>query len=107
LTSRLSDKHPGARALLDQGFYALTWTDLALSHGTNNTDVKVVSANSMPIENGEIEADDLNTTILAKSEDGVQSVVGIVTTSMILTGSNKTRFPPTLPIQEILSCCWG
>ncbi len=92
MSSRFLDKQAVAGALLDQGVYALTWTDLALSHGAKDADIKIVSANSMPIKKGETEADDINTVILTKLEKGTQSAVGIVTTSMTLVGSNKPDF---------------
>jgi hypothetical protein len=75
MSSRFLDKQAGAGALVGQGEYALTWTDLALSHGSKDADIKAASANSMPIKKGEIEGDDINIIILTKSEKGTLQLV--------------------------------
>ena len=94
LSSRFLDKQAGAGALLDQGVYALTWADIALNHASSEATTRVVHANSLPVKAGQDDVDDINTIILSKSDtsSGSQSAVGIVTTSMSLTGSNKPPF---------------
>ena len=92
LSSRFLDKGAGAGALLDQGVYALTWADIALS-SIENTTTSVVYANTMPVRCGNNDVDDINTVVLSSTrKDGVQAAVGIITTSMTLTGSNKPSF---------------
>lgn len=82
--SRFLDKGAGAGSLLDQGVYALTWVDLALS-GTPDT--KVVHANSQSVPGRPNEVDDINTIILT-----TQKATAIVSTSMTLPGSSKPAF---------------
>lgn len=91
-TSRFLDKNVAAGALLDQGVYALTWADIALSNIENST-TSVLYANTMPVRCGNNDIDDINTVVLSSNkEDGTQAAVGIVTTSMTITGSNKIPF---------------
>ena len=93
VTSRFFDKEAGAGALLDQGVYALTWADIAL-HVSSNNNVNVIHANSMSIPGVADSIDDINTVVLASTDEpfGRQIAVGIVTTSMTLPGSNKPAF---------------
>ena len=93
VTSRFLDKEAGAGALLDQGVYALTWADVAL-HVSSNNKVNVIHANSMAVPGVADSIDDINTVVLASTDEqsGRQTAVGIVTTSMTLPGSNKPAF---------------
>lgn len=85
--SRFLDKKAGAGALLDQGVYALTWVDLALS-GTNPSDItSVVHANSQSVAGRPGDVDDINTIILTNS-----NATAIASTSMTLPGSSKPAF---------------
>jgi len=98
--SRFLDKAAGAGSLLDQGVYALTWADLALNglpSSQEGTKTEVVHALSMPVPGVKGEVDDINTVILAKSQNGDSGskhseAVAIVTTSMTLPGSSKPAF---------------
>ncbi|OQD72879.1 hypothetical protein PENDEC_c018G04477 [Penicillium decumbens] len=98
--SRFLDKAAGAGSLLDQGVYALTWADLALNglpSSQEGTKTEVVHAHSMPVPGVKGEVDDINTVILAKSQNGDSGskhseAVAIVTTSMTLSGSSKPAF---------------
>lgn len=105
LQSRFLAKSAGAGALLDQGVYALTWADIALSHASNNK-VDVLYANSMPVPQVPDEIDDINTIVLAsKDKDtGKQTAVGIVTTSMTIPGSNKPAFYKRLQTKKPAPC---
>lgn len=98
--SRFLDKAAGAGSLLDQGVYALTWADLALNglpSSQEGTKTEVVHAHSMRVPGVKGEVDDINTVILAKSQNGDSGskhseAVAIVTTSMTLPGSSKPAF---------------
>jgi predicted dehydrogenase len=97
LSSRFLDKNAGAGALLDQGVYALTWVDLALNgiaSVAESTSTHVTYANNIPVVTADAEVDDVNTLILATTDNKSQkqTAVSIVTTSMTLPGSNKPSF---------------
>jgi predicted dehydrogenase len=94
-SSRFLDKEAGAGSLLDQGVYALTWADIALNGlGAGSTVTDVAHASSMSVPGVPNEVDDIDTVVLSKHEKGSkqQKAVGIVTTSMTLTGSSKPVF---------------
>jgi dihydrodiol dehydrogenase / D-xylose 1-dehydrogenase (NADP) len=95
LSSRFLDKAAGAGALLDQGVYALTWADLAFNGIiAENATTQVIHANNIPLKAGTDKIDDINTVILSQINNNSENqiVVGIVTTSMTLPGSNKPSF---------------
>ena len=91
--SRFLDMQAGAGALLDQGVYALTWADIALSHGSSDATTRVIHASSKPVQVGEINVDKFNTIILSKTggQPGHQSAFAIVTTSMTGPDANSLR----------------
>lgn len=94
-SSRFLDKQAGAGSLLDQGVYALTWADIALNGlGAGSTITDVAHASSMSVPGVPGEVDDIDTLVLSKHEKDSkqQKAVGIVTTSMTLTGSSKPAF---------------
>ncbi|KAJ8608404.1 hypothetical protein MRB53_039656 [Persea americana] len=82
--SRFLDKSAGAGSLLDQGVYALTWVDLALS---GSKDTQVIHASSQVVPNRPGGVDDINTIVL-----GNTNAIAIVSTSMTLPGSSKPAF---------------
>ena len=96
--SRFLDKRAGAGSLLDQGVYALTWADIALHD--QDTATKVVSATKIDVPDIDGEVDDINTLVLSKKREACPLAIGIVTTSMTITGTNRVPFYRRLGAQK-------